>query len=466
MQINIADENEPVFMYRYNLEADEDYDFDQVRDEELDNIEETYGFSLNGEIEYSSYYNLIDIIEHNGVEYCLLQYGGDVRVCLIYKDVLGDFACYGYSNGSNYNRDSAAKTTCKMYLKEYYESSTIPQDPLFFAKFEELTNTHCKYLFGELNYRLVSSDRSVDLYIKFPKLVISNSKNYSKILRDLLVKVEFKRKPNGLRLSLLKGSRATLNYGEFFLEKLGRCNYYHSHLPYKSNVGYDAFCLGESALGMICASLGCTWDDNTYLALLYQLPEYLSYESLEGGPHVKMFHTDIFKSIENRSLDTDRIADRIAKHIVHNPDSPYRIEDLADVVVQYTDSTGYIPSVTFKLKDIDFTDLVKSCIESNEADSKYSVKDQVFVTMRDLPTEVKKIGTIKFGTEDLEVKVVPVEQEDIDMEIITRKIEDKSMTAGNDIIVKKVRLYLEKELKKFGLKLREEYTDEWTECFA
>ena len=124
-----------------------------------------------------------------------------------------------------------------------------------------------------------------DVIIKFPKIEITNSKNHSHIIHDLYVKWRF---GTGFKMiKQLQGIRGSLDYIE---NKVG---YRHSHLPGTSSTDreFSKFCLGTGDF----RELHTEWAQEDYEfvqeefeLLLYQLGAYVKWESLGGGPYMRI----------------------------------------------------------------------------------------------------------------------------------------------------------------------------------
>jgi hypothetical protein len=125
--------------------------------------------------------------------------------------------------------------------------------------------------------------------IKFPQLTIINGKGSEHNIRDLYVRWRFTK---GFKMSKgLAGVRGLISYIEY------RCGYIHSHLPSFSYASaettptFHTFCLGSGDF----ADLNRDWhikdsvfDQRDFELLLYQLDAYVRWESLQGGPYMRM----------------------------------------------------------------------------------------------------------------------------------------------------------------------------------
>ena len=124
-----------------------------------------------------------------------------------------------------------------------------------------------------------------DVIIKFPKIEITNSKNHSHIIHDLYVKWKFG--PGFKMIKTLAGIRGSLDYIE---NKVG---YRHSHLPSTSSIDtqFSQFCLGTGDFRELHTEW--TQEDHEFVQeefelLLYQLGAYVKWESLGGGPYMRI----------------------------------------------------------------------------------------------------------------------------------------------------------------------------------
>jgi hypothetical protein len=116
--------------------------------------------------------------------------------------------------------------------------------------------------------------------IHFPEINITNSLKQKHKIIDLYIKLEFRENKT---ISAFNGTRSTVTYEE----KIS--SYRHSHMSASGNFyQWLSCCVGESEFAQIYSLLHNTFNKNNLLRFLYQLPDYLSWESLEGGPYIKM----------------------------------------------------------------------------------------------------------------------------------------------------------------------------------
>lgn len=137
--------------------------------------------------------------------------------------------------------------------------------------FEEVYSNQFDYNFdnGKLN-----------CLIYFPEITITNSERMSHKIVDLYMKISFK---SNKTINNIKGTRATVTLAERAV------NYKHSHMS-SSGIFWSwlSCCLGESEFAQTYSLLCNQFNKDNLTRFLYQLPEYLSWESLEGGPYIRM----------------------------------------------------------------------------------------------------------------------------------------------------------------------------------
>jgi hypothetical protein len=130
------------------------------------------------------------------------------------------------------------------------------------------------------------------IILHYPEVTISNSQGFSRLIKDIYVTMEV---GEYKILEPLSGFRMTYYTDEF------QVGYVHSHLRIKSFT-YDpqeaykyaseptSFCLGHSELAMLMADLRNNMDLLKLEMLLFFIPQFLAWESLEGGPHFRMMN--------------------------------------------------------------------------------------------------------------------------------------------------------------------------------
>ena len=138
-----------------------------------------------------------------------------------------------------------------------------------------------KDVFGEERIDIIGSGNSFNIIIHFPEIKILNSRNFSHIIRDLYFKTEIN--INNLT-DLYKanidvyGRRTTLTPAESY------SGYAHSHIS--TGIGeWSRFCLGSSDFKSVIESLKMSLSEEDWYLFFFSIENYVSWESLEGGPY-------------------------------------------------------------------------------------------------------------------------------------------------------------------------------------
>ena len=141
------------------------------------------------------------------------------------------------------------------------------------------------------------------IYIKFDELLVSNSKDESVTIKDLVIKLHFHSSGDCLNLYEVRGSRFTVT-GEEYLT-----GYTFSHLSGTSrgSLYFCSFCFGSTneAMRILRESLMNDYDEDVAEQFLLQWEPYLTWESIEGGPHKNM--RDVLEYSPNASISRQRI---------------------------------------------------------------------------------------------------------------------------------------------------------------
>lgn len=124
--------------------------------------------------------------------------------------------------------------------------------------------------------------------IKFPCFTITNGKGLEHEIHELYTKWTFTK---GFTMTgNLEGARGAISYVEY------NCGYVHSHLPSSSyqaaeiRPGFNAFCLGTGDFAQANSDWHRTrtFSQEEFELLLYQLDAYVKWESLQGGPYMRI----------------------------------------------------------------------------------------------------------------------------------------------------------------------------------
>lgn len=141
-------------------------------------------------------------------------------------------------------------------------------------------------------YTVDALNKQFSIYLLYPEVTISNNNNVSRTIKDLVVKIVFGKVNNSyIVISTISGTRLTWGDTE------AKCGYRHSHLSRIINRGaFSDFCLGATeiaAMNMDLRNIG-KYSYSKYELFVHMIGNYLTHESLEGVPYIKM--TDIMAS--------------------------------------------------------------------------------------------------------------------------------------------------------------------------
>ncbi len=121
---------------------------------------------------------------------------------------------------------------------------------------------------------------NLNIILQFPEILISNKDKNKHVIKDLYIKLEFN---SELKLVDMLGCRATINHMEYNIQ------YGHSHLQRSSEFWkWRSWCRGESDFAQAVVLIRNKYLKSNLLRFLYQIPHYLSWESLDGGPYIKI----------------------------------------------------------------------------------------------------------------------------------------------------------------------------------
>lgn len=168
-----------------------------------------------------------------------------------------------------------------IFTEQLFELITV-----FERKFEDkwdihLTNTKI----NNRNYYEIS------FIMHYPKLEITNSVEQSRELTDLIavLPVAYSVDNNCIYTRRVQGTRVTLLQDEW--DK----GYMHSHLPAISKITNfsqclitNDFCIGSEDLSELDIELSTEFDSDKFELMLYTIDSLVAWESLEGGPHIKI----------------------------------------------------------------------------------------------------------------------------------------------------------------------------------
>ena len=142
-------------------------------------------------------------------------------------------------------------------------------------------------VFGEERVEIIAdSSNYVILTIHFPEIHITNTKEERHDIKDMFIRFYIKLhdidEDYKLEISM-HGARTSISIKEYEYE-----GYRHSHLI-RGNIGeFSEFCLGYSDFKMIMQTIVLEPTPENWYLLFLSIENYLSWESLEGGPYCKI----------------------------------------------------------------------------------------------------------------------------------------------------------------------------------
>jgi predicted CopG family antitoxin len=166
-----------------------------------------------------------------------------------------------------------------------------------------------KHHFTSDNYEINIDYESLKIILKYNDITITNSEGNSHFIKSMFVRIVYNLVSNKFINSLYGKA------GELSVKELN-CGYVHSHMP--GNVSdWGKFCLGSSEITGILADLSINeFNDAKFDLLLYNLEEYIKWESLEGGPHFKI--KDLNYGSNNILCITDESISEVHKSFIRN----------------------------------------------------------------------------------------------------------------------------------------------------
>ncbi len=199
--------------------------------------------------------------------------------------------------------------------------------------------------------------------IYYPEIVISNSHGVTHTITDLYIRISLHASSTSLQIGGLEGGRMSSTYKEH------ASNYFHSHLSgggasRSSSVApfFGNFCRGSGHINDHIANInGDGMKEENIIPFLIQLTGFISWESLEGGPHKRILDMRIDSGAGRRS----------------NP-SMSTINWTLDNARKKHQEKGIVPDLDFKMEGDRYV------LENNEKFEKFLTENV------DLPIERKR----------------------------------------------------------------------------
>ena len=221
--------------------------------------------------------------------------------------------------------------------EEILKEPTI-EDPSFFDAVlkltEEIYPNHCDLITNH-GYFVDNFCKPVKtLLIKFDSTVLYNTLGQSHIVDDLYIAINFIKTENKDTAKYkfggtLYGCRESVTYAEFI------CRYRHSHVR-TGTQGFGDLCVGNGTeMSDLLAGLVVDFNFMDFEGLLYQLMNYVAWESLEGVPFFKMSNIKVGQqsnsiSINNSDVDLAMINFTNVILNVHRYNIPIKLVNTKD----------------------------------------------------------------------------------------------------------------------------------------
>lgn len=173
---------------------------------------------------------------------------------------------------------SAAKKSMEDMLEHYFPDRWEVKDTGT-KYFDENPDVITKLVEVGGNLKLLGVGNNIiyTVYIHFPEIVITNSRHQTWTIKDLYIRFGVSHR---MTIHDMRGFRATKTPMEY------KYSYSHSHMH--TTNGWSSFCLGTTVLDTLMAEIRVEYDELKIALFLQSLNDYLSWESLEGGPHISM----------------------------------------------------------------------------------------------------------------------------------------------------------------------------------
>lgn len=189
---------------------------------------------------------------------------------------------------------------------------TLTESPLTPLMFDELEKS-CKHtslsarqaevrnIMSTLRYgheppshSVVCRELMMTIIIHFPELTVTNQNSKRHKIYDMYVRFRMSPMFTTPGENLFYGLRTSMYYAEM------GSDYCFSHLSGRTAEArsgqWTSFCLGATDFSILCQDMKTKFDKDKFEFLCIQLPDYLSWESIEGRPH------RYIKDISERSL--------------------------------------------------------------------------------------------------------------------------------------------------------------------
>lgn len=192
--------------------------------------------------------------------------------------------------------------------------------PERYAEIQKDNDEYCMSTFDSNYYYQITIQRVVDIITHYPEVKLKNSKNQYHLIKDLFTKIKFTF-TDVVHIDF-QGMRTSYSETEY------QYHYRHSHLHHGegmvSKMMFTRFCLGSSEVSFAIEFLKNniinkeSIEDSLYL-LMNLITAFVKWESLEGGPYIKIETLKANDSLPGSVYEMLMFAHRI----VHLPSLKY-----------------------------------------------------------------------------------------------------------------------------------------------
>lgn len=158
-----------------------------------------------------------------------------------------------------------------------------------------------KHHFTSDNYEINNVENNyLNIVLKYNDITLTNSEGSSHFIKSIFIKLRFNKITKRFDNSI-QGVRGDLSVKEL------NSGYSHSHLRTGQNF-WTTFCLGSSEIAGILTDLNDdNFNDAKFDLLLYNLEEYIKWESIEGGPYFRIANLNYGESTREMSFTNETL---------------------------------------------------------------------------------------------------------------------------------------------------------------
>lgn len=221
-----------------------------------------------------------------------------------------------------YNSDGDRRAIFFKRDQEAFRDKLFQLIDVFERKYDNNWDIHLDYDPGVKKFE-------ISFLVNYEKVTITNSRNQSRELTNLLVilPLAYNSNTQNVYVRQIQGTRITLEEDEWF------SGYVHSHLPSINRIEnaygvfpVNEFCIGTEDLSELEIELSVDFDIEKFELMLYTIDSLVSWESLEGVPH-KHMQTVVAELVERRltlsSNDMQTLYSMLHNYLTDLPSLPF-----------------------------------------------------------------------------------------------------------------------------------------------